>query len=129
MKTEIKISAQNICPLSLRDTETRHESRPALQGTPSRMSMGHTGNILLNEQKYLQIIVADQGFGMTPSQVETAFEKYQTIENPNSGKVDSFGLGLPIVKQLVELQNGTIEVRSELNKGTEVKLKFPYFLM
>ena len=86
-------------------------------------------NIKSLKRKYSEIIVADQGFGMTPSQVETAFEKYQTIENPNSGKVDSFGLGLPIVKQLVELQNGTIEVRSELNKGTEVKLKFPYFLM
>ncbi len=36
-----------ICPLSLRDTETRHESRPALRGSPSRMSMGHTGIILI----------------------------------------------------------------------------------
>ncbi len=82
-------------------------------------------NILENGAKYLQIIVADQGFGMTPDQVQLAFQKYQTIKNPNSGKVDSFGLGLPIVKQLVELQNGTIEIKSELNKGTEIKLKFP----
>ena len=74
----------------------------------------------------MEITISDQGFGMTPIQVQTAFTKYKTIENPNSGKVDSFGLGLPIVKQLVELQNGTIEVKSEIKRGTEVTLKFPY---
>lgn len=79
-----------------------------------------------NGQKYLEIIVSDQGFGMTESQIETAFQKYQTIQNPNSGTVDSFGLGLPNVKQLVELQNGKIEVISEVNKGTDFILKFPY---
>ncbi len=52
---------------------------------------------------FLEISVIDQGFGMTKEQIKTAFEKYQTITNPNSGKVDSFGLGLPITKQLVEL--------------------------
>ncbi len=36
--------AQNNSPLSLRDTETRHESRPALRGSSSPMSIGHTGN-------------------------------------------------------------------------------------
>jgi signal transduction histidine kinase len=83
-------------------------------------------NIVENNKEFLQIIVSDQGFGMNTSQVETAFQKYQTIQNPNSGKVDSFGLGLPIVKQLVELQNGEIFVKSEVGKGTEVIIKFPY---
>lgn len=77
---------------------------------------------------FLQITISDQGFGMTSEQVEHLFEKYRTFENPNSGKVDSFGLGLAITKQLVELQNGRIEIRSELNKGTEVELRFPYLL-
>ncbi len=85
-------------------------------------------NIFENEQKYLLIIVADQGFGMTLDQIDLAFQKYQTIKNPNSGKVDSFGLGMPIVKQLVELQNGTIEIKSELNKGTAIELKFPHLM-
>lgn len=83
-------------------------------------------NISENNKNFLQIIIADQGFGMTKEQIKTAFQKYTTIQNPNSGKVDSFGMGLPIVKQLVELQNGTINMSSEVGKGTEVKLKFPY---
>lgn len=83
-------------------------------------------NITKDGQKLLQIIVIDQGFGMDEKQVKTAFEKYQTIENPNSGIVDSFGLGLPITKQLVELQNGKISVKSEPGKGSEFILEFPY---
>lgn len=82
-------------------------------------------NVIKNEQKFLQITVSDQGFGMTENQVKVAFEKYQTIKNPNSGIVDSFGLGLPITKQLVELQNGTISVKSEVGKGSEFILEFP----
>ena len=78
--------------------------------------------------EFLEILVIDQGFGMNEEQVKTAFEKYQTIQNPNSGTVDSFGLGLPIAKHLIELQNGTIEVKSELNVGTEIKLRFPYLM-
>jgi signal transduction histidine kinase len=76
--------------------------------------------------KFLEISIKDQGFGMTAQQVKTAFVKYKTITNPNTGIVDSFGLGLPITEQLVELQNGTIEVKSQPNQGTEVRLFFPY---
>ncbi len=83
-------------------------------------------NFVENNKQYLQIAVIDQGFGMTESQVQLAFQKYQTIQNPNSGKVDSFGLGLPITKQLVELQKGAIQVKSEPNKGTEIAVEFPY---
>lgn len=85
-------------------------------------------NIVEDDVTYLQIAVSDQGFGMTKSQIKTAFQKYKTIPNPNSGKVDSFGLGLPIVKQLVELQNGSIEVESEPSKGTTITLRFPYLM-
>lgn len=63
-------------------------------------------NATEGSKKYLEISVSDHGFGMTEDQVKTAFQKYSTIQNPNSGKVDSFGMGLPIAKQLVELQSG-----------------------
>ena len=68
----------------------------------------------------------DQGFGMTETQIATAFEKYQTIQNPNSKSVDSFGLGLPIVKKLVSLQRGIIKLESKPKKETLVRLSFFY---
>jgi signal transduction histidine kinase len=83
-------------------------------------------NVFYNKKKHLEIRVSDQGFGMSPQEIDLAFKKYETVTNPNSKKVDSFGLGLPITKKLVELQKGMIEISSELKKGTEMILRFPY---
>lgn len=74
----------------------------------------------------LEIAIHDHGFGMSEEQLEKLFSKYQTFENPNSGKVDSTGLGLSITKQLVELQGGTIEINSKKGVGTQVVLKFTH---
>ena len=75
---------------------------------------------------YLEISVIDQGFGMNEEQMQIAFERYGTVANENSNKVDSLGLGLPITKQLVELQKGSLEAKSQIGVGTEIKLKFSY---
>jgi len=83
-------------------------------------------NINHYNHKFLRINIIDQGFGMNQEQLKNAFEKYQTIHNPNSGMVDSFGLGLPIVKELVELQKGQIFVKSVLGMGSEFIIEFPY---
>lgn len=82
-----------------------------------------------NDSRFLEIKISDHGFGMSPEAVKLAFKKYQTVQNPNSNKVDSFGFGLPIVKKLVELQNGKIEVKSTEEKGTEIKLSFRFSLL
>jgi two-component system cell cycle sensor histidine kinase PleC len=88
-----------------------------------------TQNILAeNNQKYLQISIVDQGFGMSAEEIKNAFQKYKTISTNSSKTLDSFGLGLPITKQLVELQNGVIEIKSEVGKGSEVLVKFPYLM-
>lgn len=83
-------------------------------------------NFVKDNKNYLEITVLDQGFGMSEDDLKVAFSRYGTIANENSGKVDSCGLGLPITKELVELQNGEIEVKSTINKGSEFKLKFCY---
>ncbi len=85
-------------------------------------------NFFKKNEKFLEITIVDQGFGMNKEELEAAFQKYRTIKNPNSDKVDSFGLGLPITKQLVELQKGTIEAKSEPKKGTKMILHFPYMM-
>lgn len=99
----------------------------AIKYSPENTEIKITANNIYNEgQKYLSISVIDQGFGMTEEEIKKAFERYKTIPNPNSGKVDSFGLGLPITKDLVELQKGKIEIKSELGKGSNISVKFQY---
>ena len=81
-----------------------------------------------NSENYLEISVKDEGFGMSPDDIEIALKKYQRIQNKNFDKFESFGLGLPLVKKLVELQKGEMKIQSELQKGTEIILKFPYLM-
>ncbi len=130
IKTEI---ANNIKPIKLdakrlKQVLTNLISN-AVKYSPQKSEIKITAkNLIEDKQKFLEICVIDQGFGMTKEQIKIAFQKYQTIQNPNSGSVDSFGLGLPITKQIVELQNGKLEVKSQLNQGTEMKIKFPYLM-
>ena len=79
-----------------------------------------------NNKKFLKISVKDQGFGMSEEELSLVFKKYQIFKNPNSHKVDSFGMGLCIVKELVELQKGEIFLESKVSEGTDVCLVFGY---
>lgn len=72
----------------------------------------------------MQIVIEDQGFGMTAEQMDIAMQRYGTVQNNNSGKVESIGLGLPLVKQLVDAHKGKFEIESEPGKGTTVTITF-----
>jgi two-component system phosphate regulon sensor histidine kinase PhoR len=130
LKTEIAINLRSIKLDSKRMKQIlTNLISNAVKYSPKQSEIKITArNSFENNQEFLEICVIDQGFGMTNSQIQTAFQKYQTIQNPNSGSVDSFGLGLPITKQLVELQSGKLEVKSQVGQGTEIKLKFPYLM-
>lgn len=79
-----------------------------------------------NKKRQLQIIIKDQGYGMTQSEIEKALTKFGRIQNEKHKHIDSFGLGLPLVKQMVELQMGELKINSQKGVGTEVVLTFNY---
>jgi len=64
--------------------------------------------------------IADDGAGMTPEQVEALFEPLRT-----STKKEGTGLGLGIVRRVVESHGGSIEVRSALGEGTRFRISLP----
>jgi signal transduction histidine kinase len=72
----------------------------------------------------LEVSIADTGEGIGEEELAYIFEPFVT-SNPDSG--ENFGLGLPIVKQLVELQNGRIRVCSSRGKGTVVTFTLPVY--
>jgi signal transduction histidine kinase len=72
------------------------------------------------------ITVADTGIGMTEEQLENIWDRYYKADvSRTNTKYAESGLGLPIVKRLVELHDGKIEVESEPGKGTTFTLTFP----
>ena len=68
------------------------------------------------------ISIKDHGYGMSENEIKIALEKYGRIKMAQSKFIDSTGLGLPLVKHLVEMQGGMMVISSEKNVGTEVKV-------
>lgn len=68
----------------------------------------------------IKVKVEDTGIGISPEFLPFLFEDFARERNTTHSKVSGTGLGLPIAKKLVELMDGSIEVESEVGKGTVV---------
>ena len=62
--------------------------------------------------------VADTGIGMSKDYIPTIFDSFSRERNTTIGKISGTGLGMSIVKRMVDMMGGTIEVNSELGKGS-----------
>ncbi|MDO4902872.1 MAG: HAMP domain-containing sensor histidine kinase [Limosilactobacillus sp.] len=73
-----------------------------------------------------QFEVQDEGIGMTEEQLKNIWERYYKADKSRmSTKYGESGLGLAIVRQLVRLHNGKIDVKSEIGKGSTFTIFFP----
>lgn len=81
------------------------------------------GKIDITVEKDLEhiiVTVKDTGIGISKEQQGKIFDKFYQIDTSHSS--DGSGLGLPIVKRIIDLIDGKIEVESEINKGTAFKV-------
>ncbi|NMM45873.1 PAS domain S-box protein [Rhodospirillaceae bacterium KN72] len=91
-------------------------SRP---GTPITVTLSHDGS-------GFAIVVEDRGAGIPASALPTIADPFVKLADPGQAKSSSgVGLGLYIVKQLMEAHGGEMEIESTVNVGTKVKLIFP----
>ena len=94
----------------------------------------HSGKIQVecsaeNKEKngcLVKIQVIDTGVGVPSDKLDTIFESFSQADASVTRKYGGSGLGLTIVKQLVELQHGTIEVKSKEHKGSNFIVRIPY---
>ena len=70
--------------------------------------------------------VKDTGIGIERKNRELVFKRFYRVDNPLTMKVSGIGLGLSIAKAYTELLGGTIELESELGRGTSVTISLPY---
>lgn len=83
------------------------------------------GIYLAHKGKDVILKVEDHGIGMTKKSINHIFEKFYRVEDTLTAKTKGYGLGLSIVKNLVELNGGTISVTSQENTGTTFTVTFP----
>lgn len=69
--------------------------------------------------------VADTGTGIAPEHLPHLFERFYRVDKARSRKLGGAGLGLSIVKALVEAHGGHVEVRSEIGKGSRFIVRLP----
>lgn len=80
------------------------------------------------DQKEVCISVEDKGIGIPRKHLRNIFKKFYRVEDSLNARTKGHGLGLSIVKSLIELNGGTIDVQSDVGKGTTFTIKFPIFV-
>lgn len=73
-----------------------------------------------------KIVIEDNGIGMSEEYLPHIFEEFSREKTSTESKVTGTGLGLPIVKSLVTLMGGSIEVESQLGEGTKTTVILPF---
>ena len=79
--------------------------------------------VMHDKQRKVLIAIEDQGIGMTLAQLERVFEKFYRADP--SGAIPGTGLGMAIIKSIIEQHGGSIVIESEYGKGTKVMLYLP----
>jgi signal transduction histidine kinase/BarA-like signal transduction histidine kinase len=74
----------------------------------------------------LDLEIADTGIGIPEDKIDAIFESFTQASSDHTRKYGGTGLGLSITKQLVELQHGSIEVRSKPGAGTTFSVSLPF---
>ena len=79
------------------------------------------------DKKFSEFVVSDTGIGISDNLIDKIFEKFYQIDSALQRSVSGTGLGMPIVKSMVEKMNGKIWVESVLQKGTRFHFILPKF--
>lgn len=98
----------------------------ALKFTPNDGKIKITGYEKMdNKNLYAVVRVEDSGIGIPFDKVEKIFDRFYQVEQTSSKKYPGMGLGLTIVKTIINAHKGSIDVTSIVGKGTNVKVILP----
>lgn len=83
---------------------------------------------LFSSERNVVISIKDKGIGIPKKAQKSIFDKFYRVESSMTANTKGHGLGLSIVKNLVELNGGSISVISEPGKGSEFRVSFPILM-
>jgi len=75
----------------------------------------------------VEVLVRDSGIGVSEADQEKLFQKFYRARTKASASMEGTGLGLGIARGLVAAHRGKISLKSELGKGTEVRVSLPTY--
>lgn len=91
-----------------------------------KYSMNKPVNITLAaSQKKVIIVIQDQGIGIPNHEIAYIYEPF--FRASNTSRFDGYGIGLPLARNIIRMHNGKLEVTSQENIGTRIKITFPQY--
>ncbi|MDP4179230.1 MAG: PocR ligand-binding domain-containing protein [Bacillota bacterium] len=84
---------------------------------------------IIDGNEYITITVEDTGIGIPSEKLNLVFEKFRQIDKSLSRNYEGSGLGLSLVRSLVEMHEGNISVESQYGKGTKFIIKLPVYAL
>lgn len=75
---------------------------------------------------WVSFVISDSGIGIQQEKLETIFEPFTQASSDTTRKYGGTGLGLSIIKNLVELMEGTVTLKSVVNKGSTFTIELPF---
>jgi len=75
--------------------------------------------------EYVEVRVADTGIGIEPEEIPKIFDKFYRVKHPRTRQIIGTGLGLALVKGIVDAHRGTVEVESQLGVGSTFRVFLP----
>ncbi|OKY52896.1 sensor histidine kinase [Megasphaera cerevisiae] len=86
---------------------------------------GHVYVSVRQEEQHVNFTVRDTGVGIPEDKQKRVFERFYRADTSRSQKINGSGLGLSIVKHIVEHHHGTISLQSKMQDGTTITVRFP----
>lgn len=82
---------------------------------------------LIHTKTAMRIVVEDTGSGIPKDKLDSIFKRFVQVDDPYTRSHEGSGIGLALVKSLVEMHQGTISVESEVNEGTKFIINLPQY--
>lgn len=80
---------------------------------------------IFNGEEYITIFVQDNGIGIPEDKIDIIFDRFRQVDKSFTRSYEGSGIGLSLVKSLLEMQGGIISVESTYGTGTKFTIKFP----
>jgi signal transduction histidine kinase len=96
----------------------------AIKYSPAGGTITISGSII-NGGRGIQIRVSDQGIGIPREHLTKIFERFHRVDNRDNREIGGTGIGLYLVKSMVEAHHGSVDVQSELGKGSTFIINLP----
>lgn len=84
---------------------------------------------LLDMGEFVRISVKDTGIGIPEEKLNVIFNRFEQVDKTFTRKREGSGIGLALVKSLIELHGGSIDINSKINEGTEFIIELPVFVL